>query len=294
MNYQQFANAVSLQLFQPPFRQKAAEKHWPFDLIYTEKTSNRGKEQTFGFTGLPAAQKTPIFGDTYYADMEELGVTQWVHERYTLGAMLPEELIEDQQYINFSRDLGAAIGEGHAYARDFAAAVPFITAFTTFVTYDGQPLCSTHVLLNGMTINNAMTPASISYSTLWDAILYGQLAIMTDKGLPVVAEPQALIYNPVNEPEVLLLLKNEFQPHILERDRNLLPKLTPVPCRFLPPGYWFVTFDGWKDQNIYWVRQRPVVRESVDFDRWGIKFASKSRFSFGPSDFRKIVGNPGL
>jgi hypothetical protein len=294
MNYQQFANTVSLQLFQPPFRQKASEKHWPWDQIYTTRTSNRGSEQTFGFTGLPAAQKTPIYGEVYYADMEELGVTKWVHEKYSLGAILPEELIQDQQYIQFTRDLGAAIGEGHAFARDLAAAYPFQNAFTTFTVYDSQPLCGTHTLKNGMTINNAMTGSSITYATVWDAVLYGQLSLMTDKGLPFVAEPVALVYNPINEPEVLLLLKNEFQPHIVERDKNLLPKLTPVPCRFLPNGYWFVTFEGFKEDNFHWSRKEPSVRESIDYDREAVKFTSSSRFSFGPRDFRRIIGNPGV
>jgi len=294
MNYNEFQRAVSLQLFQPPFRQKASEKHWPWDQIYTEKGTNRGREQTFGFTGLPAAQKTPIMGDTYYADMEELGTTVWVMEKYTLGAILPEELVQDQSYINFTKDLGAAIGEGHAYARDLAAAFPLINAFSAYTVWDGQPLCSTHALLSGGTIKNALTPASLSYSTLWDAILYGQLSLQTDKGLPFVAEPVALVYNPIQEPEVLLLLRNEFQPHVVERDKNLLPKLTPVPCRFLPQGYWFVTFEGWKEDNIYWNRQAPTVRESRDFDRWAMKFASASRFAFGPRDYRRIVGNTGV
>lgn len=299
MHPAQFIKTVGTQLFFPPFRNKALEKHWPWNEIYTEKKSNKAQEQTYSYTGIGPAVATPVFGDTYYADMQELEKTQWVHERYTLGAILPQELIEDSQYIEFTRELGAAIGEGHAYSRDLAAAYPLINAFSTFTVYDGSPLCSAHTLKNGQTLNNALPAASLSYSAVWDAILYFYTSMYTDDGLPMEDEPAYLIYHPVKMPIVELLSRNEYEPTSVggtlnNRNLNLLPKLRQVPCRFLPQAYWFVAGQGFKEDNIFWRRVDPTVKTSEDFDRWGIKFASRSRFSFGPRDFRRIVGNPGV
>lgn len=296
MHPAQFIQTLGTQLFWPPFRKKSKRKTWEWDQLYSEKQSKRQQEQTYSFSGLGAAKETPVFGDVYYADMSELPSTKWVHARYSLGAILPNEMIDDSKdsgYIDFVRDLASSMGDGHSYARDVAAAFPLVGAFSTFVTYDGVALCGSHVTKSGLTVNNALPAASLSYSAVWDAVLFFETSVFTEDGLPYFTSAKKLIVHPLSLPAARLIVENEFEPNTVNRNQNLLPGLTIVTCRYIPTGYWFVVGENASEDFIYWNRQEPSVVTGEDFDRHAVKFKSISRFSFGPRDYREIVGNPG-
>lgn len=290
MHPSQFLQTVGTQLFLPPFRKKASEKHWAWDQVYTTKKSKKLQEQTYHFSGLGPAVKTPIFGDTAYADMQELSKTTWTHERYTLGAILPQELIDFSQYIDFTRELGESIGDGHAYARDFAAAYPLINAFTSYVVWDGQPLCGSHVTAAGNNINNDLGALSLTYTNVFAAKIFLMTSVYTEDGLPMDVEPEGIIFHPNDLQEVELIVSNQYEPNTTNRNINLLKGMKAVSCKFLPVGHWFVYGTRWKEDNFHWSAIEPTVKQGEDFDRWGVKFTSRSMFSFGPRDYREIVG----
>ena len=301
MNPTTFAKDVSLQLFQPAFRKGLKEKCWEWDKVYNVQSSKRASEQVFSFTSIGAAIARDVNQEVPYIDMEELASTTWTHTTYMLGARIPMQLIEDGQYISYTKEIGWALGQGHQYVKDLGAAETFINAWTTTL-WDGLPLCSgSHATTKtGDTIDNDLGAVSLDWESAWDAALYFEYGVKDEAGLPYYSKPAGILFHPAVFPEALKLEGNEWEPDSGYRNPNTLRdkyKLDLVPCRLLSATGgvypWFVYSEKFKQDNIFYNRLEPKVDEDNDFNRYGLLFRSRSRFSKGPRDYREIIGATG-
>ena len=298
MTVAQFAKTVSLQLFQPAFREGQTYPIWPMEDVTTFRESKNALEQVFSFTGLGAAKVSDTFGTVNYLDMEELGQYTWTHVTYTAGSMLPQQLIEDSRYIEFAKEIGYSIGEGFNYVKYKNGTLPFDRAFDpAYPMFDGVEMCGTHVMSSGDTIVNKLSPMSLNWANAWDAALYFEQTLIDQKGLPMVGTPAGILFHTSKMREALKLNGNDLQPDImapgnvnsLKTRYNL--KLTPN--RLLADtNAWFVYDTDFKRDNIFWTRISPKTDDQPEFDKYGMKFRCRARWSNGPRQGIHIVGIP--
>ena len=292
------AKSIALTDYMPAFRQKNEQQTWDWEKLVTRKKTTRATEQVFSTTGLPAAYKTGELEPLYYADMAELAATTFTVGKYTLGTMFSYEFLQDQWHLpDQMKEAGTAAGESHQYIRDQVVASVFNRAFnSSYPTYDGVELCGTHTLKDGSSFDNDLTPASITYDNVWSAVNHFETTLLTQQGLYLKDKPEYLIYHPSKEKEVQAILKSSLEPGTADNDKNTLLQysLKPVSCRFLTTTTnWFIAGSRFKNDFLFFDREKVQNDTEPDFDRHGMKFKSWQRFAVGTRDFLYIVGNPG-
>lgn len=295
----QFARAVSRQIFQPAYRVKADMKSWDWEQLMTVRTSNAALEQDFGYTGIGAAQATGEGEPAKYGRFRETATTQWIHSKFTLGAIVTQELIEDNQNLPaIVGELGDMIGEGQSYIVDYTNAQVFNRAFdgTNYpLPVDSLALCSNaHVLQNsGATYDNYLASTSLTWSNLWTAINYFEYQQFTHENLPTKARPKFLIYHPSQNKVVRKILETDKgEPDTANNNKNTLTSynIVPVPCRFLTSTYWFLASDQFPKDLIFYWRIRKEAKEDADFDRDAVKLKTRQRFSVNVRSGLQIIG----
>jgi hypothetical protein len=296
----QFANTISIQHFQPAFRISREEDCWDWKSTYTIKKSTRASEQQYSFGTFGAATESTVNETVTYMDFSEQDKTSWTHSTFLAGVMLPKQLIEDAQYVDFMSEAGTALGRSHAYVRSLWAARPFNRAFnSTYTMFDGVELCGTHTNSNGDTIDNDYPSASIDFQSIWDMILYFEYGMVDEAGLPYWDDPDTIMFHPSKLPDVRKALEAVWEPDSGQRNPNTLSKynLKALPNRMLTASSsiypWFITGKKFKADMIFWDRVTPSVDQDEAFDSYGIKFRSRSRHSNGAKHYIHIHGCPG-
>lgn len=297
----QFSRAISRQIFQPAYRTKADMKHWDWEQLTTVRSSDAALEQDFGYTGIGPAVATPEGGAAYYGQFKETATTQWTHTKYTLGAIVTQEMIEDNKNLpSIVSELGDMIGEGQSYVVDYTVAQILNRAFNGSYTLpvDSVALCSnSHELQNsGATIDNYLAGMSLTFGNLWTAINYFEYGMFTHENLPTKATPKYLIYHPSQNKVVRKLLETDKgEPDTANNNKNTLTSynIVPIPCRFLTSTYWFLASDKFKQDLIFYWRIRKEAKEDTDFDRDSIKLKTRQRFSVNVRSGLQIVGSDG-
>lgn len=300
MTTYQWTKNISRQVFLPAFKQREGVYSWPWEKIYTVKTSDHATEQVFSSSGLGAAQATGELEPAYFADMSELEQTTFTHSKYTLGFMASQELIEDGKYVDVVREGGESVADGLNYIVDYSACnLVFNRAFnSSYTLYDSTELCGTHTLADGSTLNNEGTAASISFDSVWLGVNYFENTIKRQDGLPLVEKPKYLVYNPSKEKLVTKLLSNltGHQPDNADQGNTDTLKgygIVGIPCRHLSTNYWFLMGERAKNDLLFFWRIRRELKRDADWDRDGIKVKARIRFSLGARDFPRIYGNLG-
>jgi len=293
-----FAKAVALTDYQPAFRDNQKEQLWAYDKICSMKSTNRATEQVFSYAGLPAASQTGELEPIYYADMSELDATTFTVNKFTIATMFSHELVKDNIHLpDIMKEAGSAAGESMAFIKAQAIAAPLNRAFSnTYTMFDGVELCGTHTLKSGDTLDNDLTPASLSFDNVWSAINHYETSLLSQSGLYLKDTPKFLIYHPSKEKEVQAILQSNLEPGTGDNDKNTIRNynLVPVPCRYLTTStYWFLASEKFKNDFQFWLREKPTSAMEDDFDRMGIKMRNYTRFAVGIRNFTRIVGNPG-
>lgn len=294
-------NALSRQIFQPSFREKADTEHWDWRKIATVRNSKAATEQEFPTTGMGSAVATGELEPTYYGEFHELDKMTWTHTKYTLGSMISQEAMEDNQNLpELMGELGERIGEGQSYIVDYTVAQIFNRAFSsTYPVYDsGVALCGTHTLKKDgvQTVSNyATTASSISFTTIWAAINYFNYGMYTHEYLPTTDTAKYLLYHPSQTRVVRKVLEAQGQPDTADNNPNTLLKygLVPIPCRFLTSTYWFLLGSKFPKDLIFYWRIQKETKEEPDFDRDAMKIKTRQRFSVKMREWMHIYGNAG-
>jgi hypothetical protein len=292
------AKAVARTEYQPAFRQKSDQQLWDYGKLCGMKSTKAASEIVFGFSGLPAGAKTGELEPVFYADMSELDSTTFTVNKYTLATMFSHEAIKDNLHLpELLREAGDMMGESMAFVKAQAIAAPLNRAFnSSYTMYDGVELCGTHTMKSGDTLDNDLTPASLTFDNLWLAVNHYETSLLQHSGLYIKDSPKLLVYHPSKEKEVQALLQSQLQPGTADNDKNTIRNynLVPVPCRFLTTStYWFLASERFKNDFLFWEREKPTTDTEEDFDRMGMKVRNYCRFAVGVRDFVRIVGNPG-
>ena len=123
-----------------------------------------------------------------------------------------------------------------------------------------------------------------------------ETTLLPQSGLYLKDTPKYLVYHPSKEKEVQALLQSQWEPGTADNDKNTIRNynLQPVSCRFLTTTTnWFLCSERFKQDHLFFDREKPSSAMEDDFDRMGVKMRNYCRFARGVRDFLRIVGNPG-
>jgi len=294
-----FAKSIALTQYMKPFRSDSALQTWAWDKLVTKKTTKRATEQIYSTAGLPVPRQTKELDTIYYADMAELAATTFTVNKFSLATMFSHELIEDNLHLpDLMKDAGSSMGSSHSFIRDQAVAAIFNRAFnSSYTMYDGVELCGEHTMNDGTAFDNDLTPASLSFDTVWSAVSHFQTSLVSHAGLYLYDTPKYLVYHPSKEKEVRTILRTtNGEPDSEANNANTLLdyNLVPVPCRFLTTStYWFLAGNRFKNDFLFFTREGVKTSMEDDFDRMAVKIRTYQRFALGVREFLYIVGNPG-
>jgi hypothetical protein len=284
-----FSRTVSTQIFLPAFREgreRGAKSN--LDKLFSFKTSDKSKEQIFQTTGLGKPQSAGLLGDVHYLDMEEVGEVSWTHATWTLGAFLPQQLVEDSQYVNFTQEVAASISEGFNYIEEYLKNLPFDRATSSsYLMPDGYALASaSRTNKAGRTIANLVTAMSPNWANIWANMAYFQYGMYDQKDLPYKGVPKYIMYHPRYEQSVSRALDGKvWEPGTADRNPQTLGQfnLEKVANRFLTTTTnWGIFDEKFPGDNYFWTRIKPTVSTEPGFDQYVLKWRCRARYSSGP------------
>lgn len=266
-----------------------------FSKIYKMKKSNKAMETELGMGNFNVwTERVNDVDNVDYQKLDEGLKRHYIHKEFASGYAVGKRLYEDEQYgiINkMSEDLGRA---GRTKVELDAAGL-FNNAFDVLKPiYDTKPLISaSHTLVNGGTASNYVEGA-LSDVTLKQAITLMRSA--TDEaGKKVVLLPNILVVPPALEWLALELTNSTHKPGTDLNDINTLSgKLKVFVYDYLTDDdAWFIMDSKRHNLNFFW-RVKPDFERSKDTDNFVAKYNGRMRYSYGASDWRGVVGSPGV
>lgn len=167
---------------------------------------------------------------------------------------------------------------------------------------DAKPLFSaTHPLRGGGTFSNTASAATLSPTSLQNAIVNAFDLLVDDRSLPIVRTAKYLVVHPNLEKTALELIKSAYIPGSANNDINVqYERLQIIVSRYLTSTTaWFVM--GNKGPlgsdahaaKVIW-RWKDNFEQDKDFDTKSIKNSLDYRYTFGWTDWRATYGNAGL
>jgi phage major head subunit gpT-like protein len=229
MNRSTFNKAVVPGLFAfmiNGYKAQAGGSDWR--KICSVKTSKRAYEEAAYAAGLGLFAHKPEGQAITYDDMVQGPSKRWVHRTYSLGIKISEELIEDSLYPDIPTEMKSLSAELGKSADETLTLLVWDmlnngTATTNHGCADAKALfASDHVLLNGDSYNNLLSPAAdLSATSLQTAIDDFEMT-KGDEGRYQNIKAKYLIVNPSNAWKAKELLNSAFDPESANNAVNTL------------------------------------------------------------------------
>ena len=299
MNTVTFAKTVGLTDYEEPMLLESKKDDWEYTKVFSIGKMDKGQWQTYQHTGFGAANVTDELEPVLFEPAFELDPITFTAVKYTKGFILSEELEDDNTQISgLLGKWAGSIGRGHKYAKNITTASIFNNAFTASSAYygwDGVELCGSHTTNSGQTIDNDLGPSSLDWDTLWDMAKYFEYQIYDEAGLPYTDKPKYLLTHPSNMDTVMAIKESSGRYDKTDLHANTLKAVfEPIYCRLLTSTTAFFML-GEQAKNSLHLRQRKALTTKWNdaFENIGRKCRTHQRFSYGFSDYRCVVGNPG-
>lgn len=287
-------------LLEPGFRQI-------FDDVYKEipqvfpsllhvNTSTKQDEKDSAISGFGLLALTSEGGAIDYEDPVQMYDKRYIHQKYTKGFKVSEELYEDDQY-GVIKKKPAALARAARRTTESSAANLFNNAFSTsYLGGDAKPLVSvSHPRSDGGT---AQSNASSTGLTLTETNLEtGRLAMrghLDDKGMKIESMADTLVVPPALEKQAHVIVDSNLRSDSADNDLNFYKgKLKIVVWDWLTSTTaWFLLDSRMHELNWFW-RIQPEFKQDTAFDTGMALYKTRTRFSNGFSDYRGVWGSKG-
>jgi len=279
---------------------------WPEEYkdLFATESSSKAYEEEVGVSGFGLAAEKSEGSGILYDEASQSFVNRYTNKTYTLGFIVTQEMIEDNQYdiSVIGKQQSRALAFSMRQTKEIIAANIYNRGFTGAgnpVYGDGQVLLSNaHPTKAGGTFSNIpVVMADISEAALEQACI--DIASFTnDRGLKISVMPRKLIISKEQMFEAERILKSTLQNDTANNAINAL-KMTgmfkdgvAVNHYLTDPDAWFIRTncpDGMK----YFNRVDTAFAMDNDFDTTNAKFKARFRCSFGNTDPRGIYGSAG-
>lgn len=281
-----------------------------FSQIYKVHNSKKAVETDYGLGAMTpweefGSSKTAVTGTNPmptvpYATIPAGLERTYRHKEFAKGFMIERKFIDDEMY-NIIEKMPRDLARAGRYKVENDAASLFNNAFSADVggtgasaIYDGKPLISAdHPLLGGGKCSNLVTGA-LSDTTLKQALILGRQQ-KDEAGKIIQLNFDTLIVPPELEFTAYELVNSTHKVGTDYNDVNSLKgRFKIIVNPFLKdPDAWFIIDSKRHELNFFW-RVRPEFKREEDFDTLVYKYRGYMRYSFGVSDWRGIIGSPGV
>jgi phage major head subunit gpT-like protein len=273
-----------------------------FDKVFKTHKSNAAQEFDYGLGAFtpwtkfgtamtavpPAVQMPTVHYQTIPAGLERV----YTHDEFAEGFMVERKFADDEKYRVIEK-MPADLARAGRYKVETDAAGLLNNGFLA-LGYDNKPLfAADHPLLGGGVCSN-LIPAPLSDTALKSATLLARKTV-DEAGKLIQIKPDTLIVSPANEFLAMELIKTAQKPGTDLNDINsLMGKFKILVWDFLTDDdAWFLLDSKRHELNFFW-RVKPEFKHVEDFDTLVAKYRGYMRYSFGYSDWRGIVGSPGI
>lgn len=280
-----------------------------FSMVYNVYNSEKAKETDWG---MGAFQDWTVRADQFdtvaYQTLSPGLERTYIHDAFTSGFMITKEMYDDDLYGPMEKLAKALARSGRAKVEKDAIKT-FVNAFTEDAggvgasqIYDGKALCaSDHPLLDSAGVGNNLASGALSDTNIKAAI---QLMLDTPDeagNLMQIMADRLIIPPALLDTAKRVLHSTQISGGDLNDTNEYLANygIQPVVMSWLSTAgggndlYWFLQDSKRHEVNFFW-RKRPEFAWDEDFDTFVAKYRAYMRYSFGVSDWRGIVGSPGV
>ena len=278
---------------------------WPveYKFLFDEEKSSRAYEEDVGISGFGLAAEKSEGSGIIYDEASQAFISRYINKTYTLGFVITQEMIEDNQYdiSVIGKNQAKSLAFSMRQTKEILGANIYNRAFTGSgnPTYgDGQVLLSNaHPTKAGGTFSNIPTVAAdLSEAALEQAVI-DIAGFRDDRGLLIAALPEKLVIPYQLQFETKRILGADGRVGTDLNDPNVIKDMgifsNVVTNHYLnDPDAWFILTNV-KDGVKYFERRGDQFEMDNDFDTENAKYKATARYSFGWSDPRAIYGSPG-
>lgn len=275
------------EIFYQSYNQIAPKR----EAIFGMRTSTKGKETDLrlGSFSDPVAFDGKVIYETPKRDFE----ITYAHTAYVKGFQIERELMDDMQYETI---FSQASDMGTAFARKMEkdAASVFNNAFANVLGYDGKTLCANdhpRSRTNSTAIDNYLTLALTS-DNLETAITTMQ-GFGDDRGEEISIMPDTLVVPRLLAKTARELIGSPLNPESANNAINVHTDMQLIVWPYLTDSNaWFVIDSTMAKRYLKWYQRIPTEFAATDdFDTLLRKYRGYTRYSFGWSDFRWVIGS---
>jgi hypothetical protein len=268
-----------------------------FPKLFDKDTSTRNYEEDVQVTGFGLAPVKPEGQGVNYDSEIQGFTTRYTHVAYALGYIVTKEELDDNLYMEISKNRAAALAMSFRQTKENVAANIYNRAFNSSYTGgDGVAMCSTaHPNTSGGTYaNKPVVDADLSEASLEDALI-ALMGFQNDRGLLINVMPRSLIIARQNWFNANRILKSVYTPGSANNDINVIKATNALPegihmnHYLTAPQAWFVRTNV-KNGLKYYERHAVSFDQDNDFDTMNAKAKGYERYSFGWTDPRAIYG----
>ena len=268
-----------------------------FPKLFDKDTSTRNYEEDVQVTGFGLAPVKPEGQGVNYDSEIQGFTTRYTHVAYALGYIVTKEELDDNLYMEISKNRAAALAMSFRQTKENVAANIYNRAFSpSYTGGDGVAMCATnHPNTSGGTYaNKPVVDADLSEASLEDALI-ALMGFQNDRGLLINVMPRSLIIARQNWFNANRILKSVYTPGSANNDINVIKATNALPegihmnHYLTAPQAWFVRTNV-KNGLKYYERHAVSFDQDNDFDTMNAKAKGYERYSFGWTDPRAIYG----
>jgi hypothetical protein len=275
-------------------------RDWPslYTQVFEVLSSDKPYEKVLGVTGFSYAYPKNQGGQISYVQTRQGFPKEFVHEEYSLGAIVTRIMYEDDQY-RYINTFPKLLARSMRLTEEVLAWNHFNRAFNASYTgADGVCLLnSAHptVGVGGGTYSNILSTAADLDQTSLETMVQVVMDMTDDQGMKIQLKPDKLIVPTASWAIASKLLDTNKVVGSADNDINPLIGIgfRTLVCPYLTDNdSWYVTTDCTDGLTWLWRRRTEALRDN-EFDTQNLKFATTARHSSGWINPRCLFGTPG-
>lgn len=269
------------------------------DMMFDITDSSKAYEENVESTGFGLAPIKSEGSSVEYDSTTQGPTTRYTPNVYSLGYIVTEEELEDNQYEQLAKGRSEALAFSMYTTKQIVASNIFNRAFnSSYVGGNGVEMISTaQVTDDGTQSNRLAVDADLSEASLEDMLVQISQA-KNGRGLEIDLRGEMLIVAPANMFEAQRILKSTLQSGTANNDVNAIKDMGLLPKGFIHNPYltdadaWFVRTNAPSGLKGFRRRGLTFTRDN-DFDTSNAKAKASERYSFGWTDWRGVYGTSG-
>lgn len=269
-----------------------------YDKVFKVDTMNKATETDLGMGAFQTwTERVNETDNVAYQKIGQGLERTYTPKEFASGFAIGKRLYEDELYGIINK-MPADLAEAGRTKVETDAATIYNNAFSGVdgEIYDAKALIAAdHPYEGGLAgTQSNLVEGALSDTTLKEA-LTKMRSVKDNGGKLVVFQPDTLIVPPALEWLALELTKSTQKVGTSDNDINTLAgRLKVFVYDYLTDtDAWFVTDSKRLGLKFYW-RIKPEFGKATDSDNFVAKYNGRMRYTYGVSDWRGIVGSPGV